>query len=79
LLENLFYYYIVSSDIKASNILLTQHAEVKIGDFGVSKQSINKTFGKSLTKGAGTLLWMAPEILNGGGNTSPSDIWLNMY
>ena len=58
---------IVHRDIKAANILLTDHAEVKIADFGVSE-----VLGKSKEL-MGTPYWMAPELLRGeSGNTNAS-------
>lgn len=48
---------IVHRDIKASNILLSRSAQVKLTDFGVSRQVNAESQGRK-SKGAGTLLWM---------------------
>jgi serine/threonine protein kinase len=42
-------------------------------DFGVSKVVVT---GVAATQvGAGTLYWMAPELLDGGASTKASDLW----
>ncbi|KAF9944144.1 hypothetical protein BGZ70_005002, partial [Mortierella alpina] len=47
---------IIHCDIKSSNILLTEHKEARICDFGLAMR-----VGES--GGGGTLPWMAPELL----------------
>ncbi|KAF9281336.1 hypothetical protein BGZ68_006711, partial [Mortierella alpina] len=47
---------IIHCDIKSSNILLTEHKEARICDFGVATRNGN-------SGGGGTLQWMAPELL----------------
>ncbi|KAF9952696.1 hypothetical protein BGZ70_000535, partial [Mortierella alpina] len=47
---------IIHCDIKSSNILLTEHKEARICDFGLAMR-----VGES--GGGGTLQWMAPELL----------------
>ncbi|OHT11689.1 hypothetical protein TRFO_03934 [Tritrichomonas foetus] len=48
-------------DLKPANILLSKHNHVRIGDFGLAKSVSVK---ESLTKGVGTLGFMAPELIN---------------
>lgn len=49
-------------DIKGHNILLTDEADVKVIDFGVSSR-LGATMGRRSTS-VGTPYWMAPEVSN---------------
>ena len=63
-------------DIKGANILLTEAADVKLADFGVSAQ-ITATLGKRKSF-IGTPYWMAPEVAaveRKGGYNHLCDIW----
>jgi len=63
-------------DIKGANILLTEGADVKLADFGVSAQ-ITATLGKRKSF-IGTPYWMAPEVAaveRKGGYNHLCDIW----
>jgi len=63
-------------DIKGANILLTESADVKLADFGVSAQ-ITATLGKRKSF-IGTPYWMAPEVAaveRKGGYNHLCDIW----
>jgi len=63
-------------DIKGANILLTESADVKLADFGVSAQ-ITQTLGKRKSF-IGTPYWMAPEVAaveRKGGYNHLCDIW----
>ena len=72
-LEYLHHEGFIHRDIKAANIMLTEDANVKLGDFGVSgklaRASKRKTF-------VGTPYWMAPKIvLRKNGYNEKVDIW----
>ncbi|CAO3567024.1 unnamed protein product [Mortierella alpina] len=60
---------IIHCDIKSSNILLTEHQEARICDFGLATRAGESGIG-------GTLQWMAPELLQDPPQyTSKSDVY----
>jgi len=68
-------------DIKGRNILCTKTGLIKLADFGVSRMIAETSMKEELeveeNEMVGSILWMAPEILRGGGAYSSfkSDIW----
>ena len=56
--ENMF---VIHRDMKAGNILLTEHGHVKLADFGVSAK--NLTPSQKRSSFIGTPYWMSPEII----------------
>jgi mitogen-activated protein kinase kinase kinase len=62
---------VVHRDLKGSNVLVDLNYCVKLADFGCSKCDVNtQTFTTH-----GSILWMAPEVLQGGGYGRMADIW----
>ncbi|XP_037044510.1 serine/threonine-protein kinase mig-15 isoform X3 [Bradysia coprophila] len=69
---------VIHRDIKGQNVLLTDNAEVKLVDFGVSAQ-LDRTIGRRNTF-IGTPYWMAPEVIACDENAEAtydnrSDLW----
>uniref|UniRef100_A0A2H6N9P1 Protein kinase domain-containing protein n=1 Tax=Micrurus carvalhoi TaxID=3147026 RepID=A0A2H6N9P1_9SAUR len=63
-------------DIKGANILLTDHGDIKLADFGVAAK-ITATIAKRKSF-IGTPYWMAPEVAaveKNGGYNQLCDIW----
>ncbi|XP_065814634.1 mitogen-activated protein kinase kinase kinase kinase 4 isoform X2 [Labrus bergylta] len=77
-LSHLHSHHVIHRDIKGQNVLLTENAEVKLVDFGVSAQ-LDKTIGRRNTF-IGTPYWMAPEVIACDENSEAtydyrSDLW----
>lgn len=58
-LNHLHHYNIIHRDLKPSNVMIDQHLELKLIDFGISKITQNRSF--TTTVAMGTILYMAPE------------------
>jgi serine/threonine protein kinase len=54
------------TDLKPANILINSQGQSKISDFGLARQHQNTTV-MTIATGAGTLPYMAPELLVGRG------------
>jgi serine/threonine protein kinase len=63
---------ILHRDLKCKNILISQDASVKLADFGLSKQINLQTKVYDI---AGSLHWMAPEIVSKQSYSVAADIW----
>lgn len=73
IIEALFYIHskgIVYGDLKAENVLMNRNGVIKLCDFNLSGTSsiLNNTF-------QGTVIYMAPEIIDGGERSSKTDFW----
>jgi serine/threonine protein kinase len=64
---------IIHRDIKPENILITKEEQIKLIDFGLSKQI--ETISKSMSTETGTSNYMSPEIINEQKYFSNSDVW----
>ncbi|XP_053954699.1 mitogen-activated protein kinase kinase kinase 13 isoform X2 [Anastrepha ludens] len=63
---------IIHRDLKSPNILIGQHEIVKISDFGTSKEWNEISTKMSF---AGTVAWMAPEVIRNEPCSEKVDIW----
>ena len=64
---------LIHRDLKPDNIFLTADLKFKIGDFGISKQ-LNNVNEYAQTQ-VGSLIYMAPEIINKKKYNNKVDIW----
>ena len=64
---------LIHRDLKPDNIFLKADLTVKIGDFGLTKQL--KDANEYAKTQAGTMLYMAPEIIKGEKYNNKVDIW----
>uniref|UniRef100_A0A8C9WVN5 Mitogen-activated protein kinase kinase kinase n=1 Tax=Scleropages formosus TaxID=113540 RepID=A0A8C9WVN5_SCLFO len=63
---------IIHRDLKSPNVLVTHNDIVKISDFGTSKELSDKSTKMSF---AGTVAWMAPEVIRNEPVSEKVDIW----
>uniref|UniRef100_A0A8C9ZNB8 Mitogen-activated protein kinase kinase kinase n=1 Tax=Sander lucioperca TaxID=283035 RepID=A0A8C9ZNB8_SANLU len=63
---------IIHRDLKSPNMLITYDDAVKISDFGTSKELSEKSTKMSF---AGTVAWMAPEVIRNEPVSEKVDIW----
>ncbi|XP_059823367.1 mitogen-activated protein kinase kinase kinase 13-like [Hypanus sabinus] len=63
---------IIHRDLKSPNVLVTHDDAVKISDFGTSKELSDKSTKMSF---AGTVAWMAPEVIRNEPVSEKVDIW----
>ncbi|XP_058679894.1 serine/threonine-protein kinase Pak-like [Ammospiza caudacuta] len=65
--------HVIHRDVKSGNILLRTDGSVKLGDFGLSTQLTPEKNRKSVL--AGTIWWMAPEMVKDQPYGPKVDIW----
>ncbi|KAK6165805.1 hypothetical protein SNE40_022648 [Patella caerulea] len=63
---------IIHRDLKSPNVLVTNNGVVKISDFGTSREWNEKSTKMSF---AGTVAWMAPEVIRNEPCSEKVDIW----
>eukprot|EP00027_Filamoeba_sp_ATCC50430_P009694 CAMPEP_0168557866 /NCGR_PEP_ID=MMETSP0413-20121227/9660_1 /TAXON_ID=136452 /ORGANISM="Filamoeba nolandi, Strain NC-AS-23-1" /LENGTH=705 /DNA_ID=CAMNT_0008588939 /DNA_START=117 /DNA_END=2234 /DNA_ORIENTATION=+ len=66
---------IIHRDLAARNILLTEHMEVKVSDFGMSRQKEAGVAESKTKSDVGPLKWMAPEAIRRKLYSVKSDVW----
>ena len=64
---------IIHRDLKPANIFLNSFNILKIGDYGLAK-SLSRTTQLAATQ-CGTLIYMAPELLDGKEYSHGADVW----
>lgn len=74
-LEYLHRHHIVHRDLKPSNILLTSDLRVKVLDFGLALPAPDANQKKKRDSLSGTLMYLAPEVLDGHPYSILSDLY----
>ena len=64
---------VLHRDLKAANVMLSASNDIKLGDFGVSRELSTHTHLAATV--VGTPAYMAPEVLGGAAYAHPADVW----
>jgi serine/threonine protein kinase/tetratricopeptide (TPR) repeat protein len=71
---------ILHRDLKGANVIVQSNGRLKVLDFGVAARLFSRDIEPTQSAidagtAAGTLPWMAPEVLGGGHQDARSDLW----
>eukprot|EP00958_Prasinococcus_capsulatus_P000031 scaffold1_cov402-Prasinococcus_capsulatus_cf.AAC.31 len=66
---------IVHRDLKPANLLVTAGGDIKVGDFGLSRDFRNSYASVNSHSAVGTVLYSAPEVLRNEGYSPKADVW----
>jgi len=69
---------VVHRDLKPENILLANRndlSSVKVADFGLSARYDRESYSRNLNGQCGTMIFMAPELIENRNYSMPVDIW----
>lgn len=64
---------IIHRDLKPENILVDMHGHLKLADFGLAAENMSK--GSLIYSCGGSIIYMAPEVINGSGHGRTADYW----
>lgn len=70
----LLYVQCLHRDLAARNVLVGEDYEMKIADFGLSRNLVQSDYYKKVTEGKLPIKWMAPEALIDRKYTTKSDV-----
>lgn len=67
---------VIHRDVSPSNLFLSVHGEVKLGDLGIARATLRDTGRRSpILGGKGKLGYVAPEVLRGSAATQQADLF----